>query len=110
MIAILTYYVDTCTASGKHCGGSNIAAPRRFAFGTRIEFTAADGRKVVGVVAARAGQMLGLDIQTGIDRFEIRPSMLECHSTSSNGAAGFPLVNPIRKITSRLKLSEQLQP
>lgn len=68
MIALLTYYVDTCTASGKHCGGSNIAAPRRFAFGTRIEFTAADGRKVIGVVADRGAKIHG-------DRFDLPPAM-----------------------------------
>lgn len=65
---IITYYTGDQTASGRPCGGHNIAAPRRFAFGERIIFTSRSGRSVVGVVADRGGAIRG-------DRFDLPPAM-----------------------------------
>lgn len=65
---IVTYYTGSQTASGRPCGGSNIAAPRRYAFGERIVFTSRTGRRVVGVVADRGPVITG-------ERFDLPPAM-----------------------------------
>lgn len=66
--AIVTYYTGTCTASGMPCGGHYIAAPKRFAFGTRITFTTPSGKSVTGVVADRGPRIIG-------NHFDLSPGM-----------------------------------
>lgn len=65
---IVTYYTGDLTASGRPCGGRNIAAPRKYPFGTVLEFTSRSGRVVRGVVADRGPAIRG-------DHFDLPPRM-----------------------------------